>query len=83
MYNVAIIGAGPAGIFTALEITKLRPEWKVQHPTKEEIDFAKLEFKVWCGKDFMELSSKCFSSQKNTNLLIFTLYTVNISAFLI
>ena len=29
MYNVAIIGAGPAGIFTALEITKLRPEWKV------------------------------------------------------
>lgn len=29
MYNVAIIGAGPAGIFTALEITKLKPEWKV------------------------------------------------------
>ena len=29
MYNVAIIGAGPASIFTALEITKLRPEWKV------------------------------------------------------
>ena len=29
MYNVAIIGAGPAGIFAALEITKLRPEWKV------------------------------------------------------
>lgn len=29
MYNVAIIGAGPAGIFTALEIVKLRPEWKV------------------------------------------------------
>jgi hypothetical protein len=29
MYNVSIIGAGPAGIFTALEIVKLRPEWKV------------------------------------------------------
>ncbi len=29
MYNVAIIGAGPAGIFAALEIVKLRPEWKV------------------------------------------------------
>ena len=29
MYNVAIIGAGPAGIFSAIEIVKLRPEWKV------------------------------------------------------
>lgn len=29
MYNVAIIGAGPAGIFTALEIVKLKPNWKV------------------------------------------------------
>ncbi len=29
MYNVAIVGAGPAGIFTALEITKLKPDWKV------------------------------------------------------
>lgn len=29
MYNVAIIGAGPAGIFTALEIVKLKPEWSV------------------------------------------------------
>ena len=29
MYNVAIIGGGPAGIFTALEITKLKPDWKV------------------------------------------------------
>lgn len=29
MYNVAIIGAGPAGIFAALEIVKLKPEWKV------------------------------------------------------
>ena len=29
MYNVAIIGAGPAGIFSALEIIKLRPEWKI------------------------------------------------------
>ena len=28
-YNVAIIGAGPAGIFAALEITKLKPDWKV------------------------------------------------------
>ena len=28
-YNVAIIGAGPAGIFAALEITKLKPEWNV------------------------------------------------------
>ena len=28
-YNVAIIGAGPAGIFAALEITKLKPEWKI------------------------------------------------------
>ena len=29
MYNVAIIGAGPAGIFSALEIMKLKPDWKV------------------------------------------------------
>ena len=29
MYNVAIIGAGPAGIFAALEITKLKTDWKV------------------------------------------------------
>ncbi len=29
MYNVAIVGAGPAGIFAALEITKLKPDWKV------------------------------------------------------
>ena len=29
MYNVAIIGGGPAGIFTALEITNLKPDWKV------------------------------------------------------
>ena len=29
MYNVAIVGAGPAGIFAALEIAKLRTEWKV------------------------------------------------------
>lgn len=29
MYNVAIIGAGPAGIFSALEIIKLKPDWKV------------------------------------------------------
>ncbi len=29
MYNVAIVGAGPAGIFTALETVKKRPDWKV------------------------------------------------------
>lgn len=29
MHNVAIIGAGPAGIFTALEIIKLKPDWSV------------------------------------------------------
>ena len=29
MYNVAIVGGGPAGIFTAIEITKLKPDWKV------------------------------------------------------
>ncbi len=29
MYNAAIVGAGPAGIFAALEITKLKPDWKV------------------------------------------------------
>jgi hypothetical protein len=29
LYNVVIIGAGPAGIFSALEITKLKPDWKV------------------------------------------------------
>jgi hypothetical protein len=29
VYDVAIIGAGPAGIFSALEITKLKPEWKI------------------------------------------------------
>lgn len=29
MYDVAIIGAGPAGIFSALELTKLKPEWKI------------------------------------------------------
>src|SRR5574344_1502437 len=29
MYDVAIIGAGPTGTFTALERVKLRPDWKV------------------------------------------------------
>ena len=29
MYNVAIVGGGPAGIFTALELTKLKPDWKI------------------------------------------------------
>src|SRR5574344_2189936 len=29
MYNVAIIGAGPAGIFTAREIVKLKPDWEI------------------------------------------------------
>ena len=29
MYNAAIIGGGPAGIFTALELTKLKPDWKI------------------------------------------------------
>lgn len=29
MYDVAIIGAGPAGIFSALEIMKFRPDWKI------------------------------------------------------
>ena len=29
MYDVAIIGAGPAGIFSALEIHKLKPDWKI------------------------------------------------------
>ena len=29
MYDVIIIGAGPAGIFGALEVVKLKPEWKV------------------------------------------------------
>lgn len=29
MYNVAIVGGGPAGIFSALEITKLHPDWKI------------------------------------------------------
>ena len=29
MYNVIIVGGGPAGIFSALELVKLHPEWKV------------------------------------------------------
>ncbi len=29
MYDVAIIGAGPAGIFSALELIKLKPDWKI------------------------------------------------------
>ena len=29
VYDVAIIGAGPSGIFSALEIVKLKPDWKV------------------------------------------------------
>lgn len=29
MYDVAIIGAGPAGIFSALELVKLFPNWKI------------------------------------------------------
>ena len=42
MYNVAIIGAGPAGIFSALEIMKLKPNWKVVLVDKgDKIDFFK------------------------------------------
>ena len=37
MYNVAIIGAGPAGIFAALEITKLKPEWKRSKNRKKKM----------------------------------------------
>ena len=29
MYNVIIIGAGPAGIFSALELVKLQPDCKI------------------------------------------------------
>lgn len=29
MYDVAIIGAGPAGIFSALELVKIKPDWKI------------------------------------------------------
>ncbi|MEI7475623.1 MAG: NAD(P)/FAD-dependent oxidoreductase [bacterium] len=29
MYDVAIIGAGPAGIFSALELIKLKPDYKI------------------------------------------------------
>lgn len=29
MYDVVIIGAGPAGIFSALELIKLKPDWKI------------------------------------------------------
>jgi len=29
MYNVIIIGAGPAGIFSALELVKLQPDYKI------------------------------------------------------
>jgi len=36
MYNVAIIGAGPAGIFAALEINKLKTDWKVVLIEKEK-----------------------------------------------
>ena len=28
-YDVIIIGAGPGGIFSAFELTKLRPDWKI------------------------------------------------------
>jgi len=29
LYDVVIIGAGPAGIFSALELVKLKPDWKI------------------------------------------------------
>ena len=29
LYNVIIIGAGPAGIFSALELVKLQPDYKI------------------------------------------------------
>lgn len=29
MYNAIIVGAGPAGIFSALELLKLKPDWKI------------------------------------------------------
>ncbi|MFQ8625678.1 MAG: FAD-binding protein [Candidatus Gastranaerophilaceae bacterium] len=52
MYNVAIIGAGPAGIFAALEITKLKPDWNVvliekgQRIEKENACFVKAMINV-------------------------------------
>ena len=67
MYNVAIIGAGPAGIFSALEIIKLRPEWKViliekgQKIEKRKcpIRFAKMR-KLQTLRSFMRLGrSRC------------------------
>ncbi len=29
LYNVIIIGAGPAGIFSALELVKIKPNYKI------------------------------------------------------
>ena len=28
-YDVVIIGAGPGGIFSAYELMKLKPDWKI------------------------------------------------------
>ena len=46
MYNVAIIGAGPAGIFAALEIMKLKPDWKVVLIEKENVLSVKVPLNV-------------------------------------
>ena len=56
-YDVMIIGAGPGGIFSAYELKKLQPQWKVAvfeagnplHKRKCPIDGDKVKSCIKCN----------------------------------
>ena len=48
-YDVIIIGAGPAGIFAALELKKEKPELSILMLEKGKTDLSKKEDRRVCG----------------------------------
>ena len=74
MYNVVIIGAGPAGIFAALEITKLRPDWKVALVEKGQ----KIENRKCPLREGYAKSPSC---KKSGLLSVFKIYLITDAIF--